>query len=51
MNWWECKLQEVREASFKAGQQAGRQDVVDFLNTCPNSEEYEAKLKEWGIKE
>ena len=56
------------EASFKAGQEAGRQEVVESLwweDTCYQSgidgspireirmseSEWQAKLKDWGIKE
>jgi hypothetical protein len=46
------------EASFKAGQEAGRQEVVDWILDTSNNREMRkygetwlAKLKEWGIKE
>ena len=40
------------ETSFKAGQQAGRQEVVDYFNgNLVTRTQWKAKLKEWGIEE
>jgi len=45
------------EASFKAGQQAGRKEVWDYIQDkgymtpAFEAESWQAKLKEWGIEE
>ena len=50
------------EASFKAGQEVGKQEVVDWITNCGRIgvlelglhitlTEWQTKLKEWGIKE
>ena len=61
---WHARDVEVRD-SFKAGQQEGRKEVIDWINTNNiklmeparmggyqnvRKEKWQAKLKEWSIK-